>query len=963
MGKTEGKSTVIGVLAHVDAGKTTLSESILYHSGAIRKEGRVDSGDSVMDSAALEKERGITIFSGEARFSLDGRQFTLMDTPGHVDFSAETERALSVLDYCILVISGTDGVQAHTGTLWRLLSLYGVPVFIFVTKMDYARRTEEEIFAELRLSFGGECVSFSSGNTMRDEEIACSEEALLEHFLETGTIENADIRRLIRARQLFPVFFGSGLKGTGVPAFLSALSRFTEPPVFDTAFSALVHKITHDEDRRALFHVRVTGGKIAVKDTVFWKDSGGADPAPNANRSGEPDGAGTFTAGRDMPVKNGKIQEIRVYSGGRFARTDALFAGETGVLSGLSGVKVGDRLFGTEADAKGRQEGTSGQTAAIRENASRTSVNSDAENGRTTVTAPVMRYSVMLPEGTDPVKVLPYFEELAAEDPALNVHWNWFTGKIEVGLMGEVQGEILLSLLKERFGLAVSLSGGHVLYKETVRTASEGVGHYEPLRHYAEVHLLIEPLPRGAGVELAADCDPDSLDRNWQNLILYNLYEKRHRGVLTGSPLTDVRITLKSGRAHLKHTEGGDFREAALRAVRNGLMKAENALLEPFVRFRLELPVNFMSRGMDDIRARSGRALPPLMAGDRVIIAGRGPAVTFNDYPKTVASYSSGEGRFFMEADGYDRCHNPEEVIAAAQYDPLEDLENPAASIFCAHGAGFYVEWQDVEKYMHLPSIFEKQGRSGSSVSQGGIAGNGGSGEEGSRAENVNSGGASESGSSGRNAGYSTFASDRELEALMEKEFGPIRRKQYGNGASVTVNGKPLESAPRKEILIIDGYNVIFAWEDLSALAETDIAAAREKLVRVVSNYAAFTGSDAVLVFDGYRVPGNPGEEQVRDGLRVVYTKERESGDLYIEKFIDRLEKGTRAKVVTSDGMIQLAALRKGVLRISSREFLELVNAAGAEINAFLEKRQREAKPRIGEITGLPEVAETDGGE
>ncbi len=935
MSEQANKTTCcFGLVAHVDAGKTTLSERLLVESNAIRKAGRVDDGDTVTDAEELEKARGITIFAGEARFSYGGRAFTLMDTPGHVDFSAETERALSVLDYCVLVISGTDGVQAHTRTLWRVLSLYQMPLFIFVTKMDYARKTEEELLSELRAEFGDECVSFSKKNADRDEEIALCDEELLKQYLESGEVSKGAIKDLIRKRLLFPVFFGSGMTGEGVPAFLTALAEYAEglpnreegaragenhveghvlpekcaAESLDDGFSATVYKVTHDADHNEWVRLRVTTGTLRPKDTVYLKDE---------------------------PMK---VQEIRYYMGGKAMKADILETGDVGTVSGLSGVRPGDILAGRD----GKAEDRTGDAEAAED---RTGA---AKAAKAYAFTPMMRYAVLLPEGMDPVKAMPFFKELAEEDPTLSVAWNSVIKKIEVGLMGEVQCEVFTALVKERFGLSIGLSAGTVPYRETIRKPVEGIGHYEPLKHYAEVHLLIEPLPLGEGIELSSDCPVEILSKNWQNQILCNLSEKQHLGVLTGSPLTDVRITLKSGRDHIKHTEGGDFREAAWRAVRQGLMKAESILLEPYVRFRLELPLPLLSRAMNDIRIRSGMFIPPMPTGSHAVLSGRGPLITFNEYAKEVASYSSGEGRFILENDGYDICHNPEEVIEKIGYNPDSDLENPAASIFCSHGAGLYVPWQEVDGMAHLESIFSpdkelSKKRNLEEADAGSYASSGAAGTSAGR----NSSGATGT-SAGRNSS-GTLKSDRELEDLMLREFGPIRRKQYSDPKEVTVNGKPYESANRKTVLIIDGYNVIFAWEDLRELATLDIAAARERLILLTANYAAYSGSETVLVFDGYRVPGNTGEEQERDGIRVIYTKERESGDLYIEKFVDHLENGTFARVVTSDGMIQLTALRKNAVRVSSREFRTVLERADEEIAALLLKKRPEFRARLEE--------------
>ncbi len=850
------KNTVLGVLAHVDAGKTTLSEGLLFTSGVLRKQGRVDHRDTLLDTHELEKERGITIFSSQASFTVDDRRFTLLDTPGHVDFSAEMERTLSVLDAGILVISGTDGVQAHTRTLWRLLSLYGIPVFIFVTKMDYARFSQEELLAGLADELGDGLVDFTKDTEERDDAIAmCSEEAMQE-YLENGAVSTEQIRTLIASRELFPVYFGSGLKLEGLQEFLRGLHDYTELPRYGSRFAARVFKITHDESGNKIAHLKMLGGTLKVKDLI--KETG----------------------------KEEKVNQIRVYTGERFTSADSGSAGDIIAVTGLSEVRSGDEL------------GEGGMTASP-------------------VLEPVMRYAVVLEEGKDPMTVLPLFRRLEEEDPMLKVTWNSYLQEIQVGLMGEVQSEILKSLVYERFGLNIELTRGHVLYRETIKNTVEGVGHYEPLRHYAEVHLILEPLPRGAGLVFTADVSEDLLDRNWQRLVLQHLVEKQHIGVLTGSPITDMKITLSAGRAHLKHTEGGDFRQATYRAVRQGLMSAESVLLEPFYRFRISAPQSDISRVMNDLKAMGGTFFPPVYDGTEAVLSGRAPVSEMNDYQKVLTSFTGGRGRLLQEPDGYDICHNAEEVVRELRYVPEADAENSPDSIFCAHGAGFLVKWDEAPRYMHLESTLNARPVHKEIV----------------RAPKHN------------------IVSDSELEEIMLREFGPIRRKQYGRTiAPNKAEETNYVSKPRDFALIVDGYNVIFAWEELKTLASGDIGAARERLIHILSNYSAYKKCETVLVFDGYRVPGNKGEQFDYQSIHVVYTKERESGDLYIERMIGQISRTMDVRVVTSDGMIQLSALRKGVTRISAQEFERIVTETEGEITDLIENARRDGKERIGDI-------------
>ena len=831
--------TVMGILAHVDAGKTTLAEALLYESGALRKLGRVDHGDTAMDTHDIERRRGITVFAGQAHFTMGDFDVALLDTPGHVDFSAEMERMLQVMDYAVLVISGTDGVQAHTHTLWRLLRRYRVPTFIFVTKMDFVRRSREELMAELRRELDENCIDFTSPE--RSEQLAMCREDLLESYLESGTVSDEAAAQLIREQLAYPCFFGSGLKLEGVDDFLQALSAYLLPRQYPEEFGARVFKISHDPQGNRLTHLKITGGKLRVRDAV-----------------GEE-----------------KISQIRLYQGAKFTTADEAEAGSICAVMGLNNTENGQGLG--------------------RETAS-----------RAPVLEPVMRYRIVLPEGTDPQTVLPKLRLLEEEDPQLHISFHSGLREIHVSLMGEVQVEILKHLIAQRFGIEVEIDSGCVMYRETIEDTVEGVGHYEPLRHYAEVHLLLEPLPKGSGLVFTTACSEDSLDRNWQRLILTHLTEKPHLGVLTGSPITDMKITLAAGRAHIKHTEGGDFRQATYRAVRQGLMQARSKLLEPWYSFRMELPPEQLGRAINDIRARHGSFESPEDAGDMVLLRGRAPVTTLNDYASEIAAYTGGRGRLALELDGYDACQNPDEVIAAAAYDPEGDVENTPDSVFCAHGGGFNVKWDQVPEYMHLESCLKKEIPYEPQLNR-------------------------------RNLQLD----EKELEAIMVREFGPIKRPSYRTPGVSFAGDADVTLTVQERWYIVDGYNVIFAWGDLHALAERELSAARDRLIHQLSNFASFTRCRVVLVFDGYKVPGNPGEKRDIHGIHVVYTKEHETGDMYIERMVQEIGKNQQVRVVTSDGLIQLSALRSGVLRMSAAEFEREVAAVSEEIGKVLARQPK----------------------
>ncbi len=847
------------LLAHVDAGKTTLAEALLYCTGKSRNLGRVDNGDTALDTHRLERERGITIFASQAVFNAGDLEITLLDTPGHVDFSTETERVLQVLDYAVLVISGIDGVQSHTRTLWRLLKIYNIPTFIFVTKMDFARHSEEELMEELQKELSGKCVNFSADKYTRDESLAMCAEQMLENFLEYGEISDEDAARLILTRKTFPCFFGSGLKLTGVENFLSGLEKFIIPQEYPQTFGAKVYKISRDKNDR-LTHLKVTGGVLRVRDTIGIGDSAE------------------------------KINQIRIYSGEKYVTVDEVGAGSVCAVTGPVNTYNGMGLGYEAASEK-------------------------------PVLEPVMNYRIVLPDGCDPQTMLPKLKLLEEEDPQLHITWSEHLQEIHVSLMGEVQTEILKSLIHDKFDVDVTIDEGRVLYKETISDTVEGVGHYEPLRHYAEVHLLLEPLPRGKGLIFDTKCSEDFLDRNWQRLILMHLNEKEHVGVLTGSPITDMKITLMSGRAHLKHTEGGDFRQSTYRAVRQGLMQAKSVLLEPYYSFRLEVPFEQMGRAINDIRLRKGTMGQPEESGGMSVITGRAPVILMNGYAAEVAAYTGGRGRIFFESGGYDECHDSEKVICDTCYQPEADMDNPPDSVFCAHGAGFVVKWDKVPEYMHLESCLKKD--------------KGNTPYIGHRTYNID---------------------EKELQAIMEREFGKAAKYDlYRPPQRFETKQKEFElPEPRKQYVIVDGYNVIFAWDDLKSLADDSLDAARDRLMNILCNYSAYTKINVILVFDAYRVPGGKGARFDFHNIHVAYTKENELGDNYIEKLVAEIGKNEYVRVVTSDRMIQLSAIRSGVLRTSSAEFEREVDAVHAKIAETLEEMNSNApKTTLSDVSNL----------
>lgn len=847
------KNTVLGILAHVDAGKTTLSEAMLYRSGRIRKLGRVDHRDSFLDTHELERERGITIFSKQAVLKLPGTRLFLLDTPGHADFAAEAERTLQVLDAAVLVVSGTDGVQAHTATLWALLQRYRVPCFVFVTKMDLPGPGRAALTEALQKELSENCVDFTLPESERDEKIALCDEEAMERYLEEGGFGDDTLRDLIARRALFPCFFGSGLKTEGVDALLDAIDRLAPTVSPREGFAAKVYKIGRDAQGKRLSYVKITGGTLRVRDALVYRDEKGESHEE-------------------------KVAQIRRYSGSKFETPEEVSAGESCALLGLTASWPGLGL-GAEPDAE----------APILE--------------------PVLSYRVLLPQGTDARLLLPKLMQLQEEDPQLHVVWNERGGDIRLQLMGRVQTEVLRRLVKDRFDVEVGFDAGHILYRETIANRVEGVGHYEPLRHYAEVHLILEPLPRGSGLVFDTVCSEDELDRNWQRLILTHLAERPHLGVLTGSPVTDVKITLAAGRAHLKHTEGGDFRQATYRAVRQGLMRAESVLLEPWYAFRMELPTEQLGRAIGDLRAMGGVFDSTEELGGRSRLEGSAPVSGLNSYGEELAAYSRGRGKLSLRPDGYRPCKNAQAVIEELGYEPESDLDNSPDSVFCAHGAGFVVKWDKVPEYMHLESCLKKATEKPTAAP---------------RIKNPD-------------------IDERELEAIMEREFGPIRRPVYRSAQRNEAPGAAVGAPAKKEYLIVDGYNLIFALPELKALAKERLDLARERLMDLLSNYAGFTKAELVLVFDAYRTPSHPGARGEYHNIRVVYTDDGETADAYIERLADDIGKNYAVRVVTNDSLIRLSALRSGVLRSSSGEFGEELAWVLRQIEELLRRTNRGA--------------------
>lgn len=866
------KKMVIGILAHVDSGKTTLSESMLYVSGKVRRLGRVDHGDAFLDTYELEKSRGITIFSKQAVFELGDKSVTLLDTPGHVDFSAEMERTLQVLDYAILVINGADGVQGHTRTLWSLLQKYQIPAFLFVNKMDQVGTDAEKLLLELKEKLNEACIFFGE-NQKKDEFYdalaMCNEEAM-EEYLENGFIQEHTVMQMIRRREVFPCYFGSALKLEGIEAFLNGISRYTEESKWTERFGAKVYKISRDSQNNRLTHMKITGGTLRVKDVLGQKQDG------------------------EVQWEE-KVNQIRIYSGDKFEAVQEAGAGTVCAVTGLGQTYPGEGL-GIEKDSEAP------------------------------VLEPVLNYQILFPPSYDSHTILKDLRQLEEEEPMLRIVWKEELGEIHAQLMGEVQIEILQSLMKERFDVPISFGTGNIVYKETIQNTVEGVGHYEPLRHYAEVHLILEPGRRGSGLQFDTICSEDVLDRNWQRLILTHLMEKIHRGVLTGSAITDMKITLAAGRAHLKHTEGGDFRESTYRAVRQGLMQSESILLEPYYDFRLEVPSECVGRALTDIQKRYGEFQPPEVEGEDSVIVGSAPVATMRDYAREVASYSKGRGRIFFTLQGYAPCHNPEEVMEAYGYDPERDMENPTGSVFCAHGAGFAVPWNEVPEYMHIENQLDKL-----RIKDNGMRNIEQSSVKKSQVSNLRK----------------MEEADKELEEIFIRTYGRIERKAE-NGpkkfSTGTAEKVPKEAKPVKEYLLVDGYNVIHAWPDLKELAQMNFEAARNKLMDILCNYQGYKKIPVILVFDAYKVEGFQQEIQKYHNIHVVYTKEAETADQYIEKVVHEIGKRYHVTVVTSDGIEQIVTLGQGGTLISSREFLEEVNIVRRQIETDIADRKETAK-------------------
>lgn len=855
------KKLVIGILAHVDAGKTTLSEGLLYLSGKIRKLGRVDHRDAYLDTFELERERGITIFSKQAVLNMGDTQVTLLDTPGHVDFSAEMERTLQVLDYGILVINGADGVQGHTMTLWRLLARYGIPTFLFVNKMDQEGTDRAALLAELKKRLDDNCIDFDETQNQEEfmENLSMCDETLLEKYLEQGELDREDITDLICTRKVFPCYFGSALKLEGVEEFIKGVEKYTASPAYNVDFGAKVYKIARDEQGNRLTYMKITGGSLKVKSLL-------------TNRSPR------YSA--EEEIWEEKADQIRIYSGAKYEMIKEAEAGTVCAVTGLTKTYPGQGL-GWE------------------------------EESELPVLEPVLNYQIQLPLDCDVHQMLKKLKELEEEEPQLHIVWDEQLQEIHAMLMGEVQIDILKHLIWERFHVAVEFGVGSIVYKETIAEPVEGVGHFEPLRHYAEVHLMLEPGEPGSGLQFFTACSEDVLDKNWQRLILTHLEEKEHKGVLTGSPITDMQITLLTGRAHLKHTEGGDFRQATYRAIRQGLKKAKSILLEPYYEFRLELPGETIGRAMADIQKMQGNFLPPETEEEMTILRGTAPVSKMRDYQRDVVSYTKGRGRLFCSLKGYAPCQEQEEVVAAIGYDSERDLENPTGSVFCAHGAGFVVPWNEVEDYMHLEG-----------ADRGGV-----SGEEEETPAYIPP----------RSAYAGSYEDDKELQEIFERTFGPVKEKRAMTGKR-TISSQPSHSyyTPKKksgeEYLLVDGYNVIFAWEDLRELAEANLHAAQDKLMDILSNYQGYKKCTLILVFDAYKVEGHQEEVLKYHNIYVVYTKEAETADQYIEKTVHKIGRQNQVTVATSDRLEQIIIMGQGAQRISAKGLREEIEETNRQL-------------------------------
>lgn len=858
------KKIVIGILAHVDSGKTTLSEALLYQSGSINRLGRVDHKNSFLDTFSLERDRGITIFSKQAVFQYNDTEFTLLDTPGHVDFSAETERTLQVLDYAVLVISASDGIQSHTQTLWKLLAKYNVPCFIFINKMDLDSADKARVLTELKTKFSDGCIDFdSNSNSEFYESIALCDEKLLNQYYENEQINKKDIIDCIHQRKIFPCLFGSALKLNGVEEFMECLYSYTQMPEYGSEFAGKVYKISEDKGQRLTF-LKVTGGCLKVKEIL--------KSAKNENSE--------------------KVNQIRIYSGDKFTAIDEAAAGTVCAVTGITFTRPGDGL------------------------------GAEASTGMP-VLEPVLTYRLELPDTIDAHTALKKMKILEAEDPQLKVVWNERLGEIQVQLMGDIQLEVLETIIAERFGINATFGKGNIIYKETIADTVEGVGHFEPLRHYAEVHLLIKPAKRDSGIVFKTDCKEDLLDKNWQRLILTHLYEKTHIGVLTGSPITDMEITLVSGKAHAKHTEGGDFRQATYRAVRQGLRSANSILLEPIYAYTLEVPTENIGRAMTDIQRMHGTFNSPETIGEFSVINGTAPVSTMYDYAREVVQYTHGKGRLICTLKGYEPCHNADEVIEKMGYNCDGDTDNPCDSVFCSHGAGYTVKWNEVKSHMHLPSALsapKSQFVENSKITL-------------SNCKNKDN----------------FFALDKELMQIFEQTYGPIKNRSNHPDQShftFTKSSEKNESKKYKslrapkysgtEYLLVDGYNVIFSWDSLKELAKDNIDGARNTLINILCNYQGYKKCEVILVFDAYKVKGNAREVEKINNINIVYTKEAETADMYIEKVSHKLAKNNKVRVVTSDALEQLIILEGGALRVSSKEFFFEIQKAEEDIRNII---------------------------
>ncbi|MDO4323322.1 MAG: TetM/TetW/TetO/TetS family tetracycline resistance ribosomal protection protein [Lachnospiraceae bacterium] len=886
------KHLCIGILAHVDAGKTTLAEGILYLTGSIRKLGRVDHQDAFLDNFELERARGITIFSKQAELMLGDLPVTLLDTPGHVDFSAEMERTLQILDYAVLVISGADGVQGHVETLWRLLERYQIPVFLFVNKMDQQGTDRAMLLQELTKRLDHRCIDFGplaerdrkqNGGALPEgwkdfqENLAMCDESVLERYLEEGDISDEDIAELIAERKVFPCYFGSALKIQGVEELLAGIRSYGRAPDYPEKFGARVYKITRDSQGNRLTHMKITGGTLRVKELLTNRREPGEDTAAGAGGSG-------------AEIWEQKADQIRIYSGSGFQPAAEAGAGVVCAVTGLEYTYAGEGL-GAETEAE------------------------------LPLLEPVLSYRIELPPECDVHKTFLQLRQLEEEEPELHIVWDEQLGEIHAQLMGEVQIEVLKNIIRQRFGIWVEFGSGSIVYKETIEAPVEGMGHFEPLRHYAEVHLLLEPAERGSGLQFASDCSEDVLSRNWQRLILTHLEEKQHRGVLTGSEITDMRITLIAGRAHQKHTEGGDFRQATYRAVRHGLKRAKSILLEPVYEFSLEVPAESVGRAMADIQKMYGSFEPPVIEGETAVLKGQAPVVTMRGYQTELAAYTKGRGRLLCTLKGYEECHNAEEVIAERGYDSEADLDNPTGSVFCAHGAGFVVSWDKVQEYMHVESGWSTENEAAPEVPE----------ETGSGRAYASPGGPA--------------VDEKELEEIFARTYGAVPRKRnhYTKSRRVESPGGSRRPAAREaadEYLLVDGYNIIFAWDDLKELAKTNIDAARDKLMDVMCNYQGYKKNHLILVFDAYKVTGGRGEVFQYHNIHVVYTKEAETADQYIEKTVREIDKKYHVTVATSDALEQIIILGAGAARMSAAGLLEEVELMKQDIRAnYLEKQ------------------------